>query len=39
MVQALLALSALAISPLGYLGTIWLGTYADRAAAALFHFA
>ena len=35
--QALLALSALAISPAGYLLTVWLGDYADKAAAALFH--
>ena len=35
--QALLALSALAISPAGYLLTVWLGHYADRAAAALVH--
>ena len=35
--QALLALSALFISPAGYLLTLWLGKYADAAAAALFH--
>jgi NADH-quinone oxidoreductase subunit N len=35
--QALLALSALIISPAGYLLTKWLGHYADSAAAALFH--
>ena len=35
--QALLALSALAISPLGYLLTKQLGALADTAAAALFH--
>ena len=34
--QALLALSALFISPLGYLLTRWLGELADKAAAALF---
>jgi NADH-quinone oxidoreductase subunit N len=34
---ALLAVSALAISPLGYLATKWLGGLADGAAAALFH--
>ena len=34
--QALLVLSALFISPLGYLLTIWLGGLADKAAAALF---
>ena len=34
--QALLGLSALAISPLGYLLTLWLGGLADKAAAALF---
>jgi NADH-quinone oxidoreductase subunit N len=33
---ALLALSALVLSPLGYLLTIWLGNLADGAAAALF---
>ncbi len=37
--QALLAISALFISPLGYLLTIWLGELADKAAAALFHLA
>ncbi len=37
--QALLALSALFISPLGYLLTKWLGELADKAAAALFHLA
>ena len=35
----LLALSALAISPLGYLLTKWLGGLADSAALALFHVA
>ncbi|MFA7587440.1 MAG: NADH-quinone oxidoreductase subunit NuoN [Novosphingobium sp.] len=35
--QALLALSAVFISPLGYLLTKWLGGLADGAAAALFH--
>jgi len=35
--QALLALSALIISPAGYLLTKWLGHYADSAAAVLFH--
>ena len=35
--QALLAASALVISPLGYLLTVWLGGFADTAAAALFH--
>ena len=35
--QAILALSALAISPLGYLATKCLGAWADAAAAALFH--
>ncbi len=35
--QAVLAVSALFISPLGYLLTIWLGRFADSAAAALFH--
>ncbi|MEO6716495.1 MAG: NADH-quinone oxidoreductase subunit NuoN [Novosphingobium sp.] len=35
--QVLLALSALIISPAGYLLTVWLGHYADSAAAALFH--
>ena len=34
--QALLGLSALFISPLGYLLTRWLGDMADKAAAALF---
>ncbi|MEN9931897.1 MAG: NADH-quinone oxidoreductase subunit NuoN [Pseudomonadota bacterium] len=34
--QAILALSALAISPLGYLATRWLGEVADKAAAPLF---
>ena len=34
--QALLALAALFISPLGYLLTRWLGALADKAAAALF---
>ena len=33
---ALLAISTLAISPLGYLLTLWLGELADGAAAALF---
>jgi len=33
---ALLAISALAVSPLGYLLTPWLGGLADKAAAALF---
>ena len=37
--QALLALSALAISPLAYLLTVWLGGLADKAAAALFFAA
>jgi NADH-quinone oxidoreductase subunit N len=37
--QALLALSALFISPLGYLLTKWLGELADKAAAALFFVA
>ena len=37
--QALLALSALVISPLGYLLTVWLGGFANSAAAALFHAA
>ncbi len=37
--QALLALSALVISPLGYLLTLWLGGLADKAAAALFFSA
>ena len=35
----LLGLSALAISPLGYLLTKWLGALADSAAAALLHVA
>jgi NADH-quinone oxidoreductase subunit N len=34
--RALLLLSALVVSPLGYLLTIWLGDLADGAAAALF---
>ncbi len=34
--QALLAIAALFISPLGYLLTRWLGALADKAAAALF---
>ncbi|EGD58912.1 NADH dehydrogenase subunit N [Novosphingobium nitrogenifigens DSM 19370] len=33
----LLALASIAISPLGYLGTKWLGGLAGNAAAALFH--
>ncbi len=33
---ALLAISAAIVSPLGYLLTIWLGEFADKAAAALF---
>nr|WP_166176385.1 NADH-quinone oxidoreductase subunit NuoN [Altererythrobacter segetis] len=33
---ALLAISTAAVSPLGYLLTIWLGSLADKAAAALF---
>src|SRR5687768_9570368 len=33
---ALLTVSAIAVSPLGYLATGWLGTLADGAAAALF---
>ena len=33
---AVLAICVLAISPLGYLATPWLGQVADRAAAALF---
>jgi len=33
---ALLAISALVVSPLGYLLTLWLGNLADKAAAALF---
>ena len=37
--QALLALSALVISPLGYLLTVWLDGFANSAAAALFHAA
>ncbi len=37
--QTLLALSALAISPLGYLLTKWLGGLANTAAAALFQLA
>ncbi len=36
---ALLAISAIAISPLGYLLTGWLGKLADGAAAALFLIA
>ncbi|MXO59584.1 NADH-quinone oxidoreductase subunit NuoN [Altererythrobacter salegens] len=36
---ALLAISAVAVSPLGYLLTKWLGALADGAAAALFHAA
>ena len=35
--QALLALAALFISPAGYLLTLWLGKYADAAAAVLIH--
>lgn len=35
--SALLAASALVLSPLGYLLTIWLESLADGAAAALFH--
>ena len=35
--QAILALCALFISPLGYLLTKWLGGLADTAATALFH--
>ena len=35
--QAILAASALAISPAGYLATRWLGGMADSAAAALFR--
>jgi len=35
--QFLLTVSALFISPLGYLLTIWLGDWANTAAAALFH--
>ncbi|GAC1571493.1 MAG: NADH-quinone oxidoreductase subunit NuoN [Novosphingobium sp.] len=34
---ALLVVSGLFISPLGYLATPWLGSLADGAAAALFH--
>jgi NADH-quinone oxidoreductase subunit N len=34
---ALLTLTAVSISPLGYLLTIWLGNMADAAAVALFH--
>jgi NADH-quinone oxidoreductase subunit N len=34
---ALLTLTAVAISPLGYLLTKWLGNLADTAATALFH--
>jgi NADH-quinone oxidoreductase subunit N len=34
---ALLTLSAIVLSPLGYLLTKWLGALADGAAAALFH--
>jgi NADH-quinone oxidoreductase subunit N len=34
--QAILALCTLAISPLAYLLTVWLGTMASNAAAALF---
>ncbi len=37
--QALLAVAALAISPVGYLLTKWLGGLADNAAAALFFAA
>jgi NADH-quinone oxidoreductase subunit N len=33
---AVLAVCVLAISPIGYLATPWLGDVADRAAAALF---
>jgi NADH-quinone oxidoreductase subunit N len=33
---ALLGIAAVATSPLGYLLTIWLGGFADGAAAALF---
>jgi NADH-quinone oxidoreductase subunit N len=33
---ALLAISTVAVSPLGYLLTLWLGNLADKAAAALF---
>ena len=35
--QALLLVTAVAISPLGYLATKFLGAYAAKAAAALFH--
>jgi NADH-quinone oxidoreductase subunit N len=35
--QAILAVCALLISPVGYLLTRWLGGLADSAAAALFH--
>jgi len=35
---AVLALCVLAISPLAYLATPWLGAVADRAAASLFLF-
>ncbi len=37
--NALLALAALVISPLGYLLTRWLGGWADTAAATLLHVA
>jgi NADH-quinone oxidoreductase subunit N len=37
--QGLLGLSAVIVSPLGYLLTVWLGGYANAAAAALFHVA
>jgi NADH-quinone oxidoreductase subunit N len=37
--QAILALAAAFISPLGYLLTKWLGGLANLAAAALFHVA
>ena len=37
--QAILALAAVFISPLGYLLTKWLGGLANLAAAALFHVA
>jgi NADH-quinone oxidoreductase subunit N len=33
---ALLAISTIVVSPLGYLLTLWLGNLADKAAAALF---
>jgi NADH-quinone oxidoreductase subunit N len=33
---AILMVSCIAISPLGYLATKWLGTLADTAASALF---